>query len=34
MVADYQPQQNHLLAALPDDVYNRLLPHLELAALP
>jgi CRP-like cAMP-binding protein len=34
MVADYQPQQNHLLAALQDDVYNRLLPHLELVALP
>lgn len=34
MVADYQPKQNHLLAALSDDVYDRLLPHLELAALP
>lgn len=34
MVADYQPQQNHLLAALSGDAYSRLLPHLELVALP
>lgn len=34
MVADHQPKQNHLLAALSNEVYDRLLPHLELAALP
>jgi CRP-like cAMP-binding protein len=28
------PQQNHLLAALPPEVQNRLLPHLELVPLP
>ena len=28
------PQQNHLLAALPDEVQSRLLPHLELVPLP
>jgi CRP-like cAMP-binding protein len=28
------PNQNRLLAALPADVYDRLVPHLELAALP
>ena len=27
------PQQNHLLAALPDEVQSRLLPHLELVPL-
>ncbi|UJX41190.1 Crp/Fnr family transcriptional regulator [Desulfovibrio sp. JY] len=28
------PQQNHLLAALPAEVQNRLIPHLELVAMP
>ncbi|MDF3196725.1 MAG: Crp/Fnr family transcriptional regulator [Gammaproteobacteria bacterium HGW-Gammaproteobacteria-13] len=28
------PQQNHLLAALPDEVLERLLPHLELVEMP
>src|SRR4249919_4109340 len=28
------PKQNHLLAALPPEVYERLAPHLELVALP
>lgn len=28
------PKQNHLIAALPDDVQNRLLPNLELIKLP
>ena len=30
----HNPRQNHLLAALPDSVYQRLMPELELAALP
>jgi CRP-like cAMP-binding protein len=30
----YKPQQNHLLAALPTEVQNRLIPHLELVELP
>ena len=29
-----KPQQNHLLAALPAEVQERLLPHLELVAMP
>jgi CRP-like cAMP-binding protein len=33
MSAEYEPQQNHLLAALPADVQNRLIPHLELVEL-
>ena len=28
------PRQNHLLAALPDESYERLLPHLELVSMP
>jgi len=28
------PRQNHLLAALPEDEYGRLLPHLERVSLP
>lgn len=32
-VAPY-PQQNHLLATLPDEVLERLLPHLELVEMP
>ena len=32
-VAPY-PRQNHLLATLPDDVLERLLPHLELVEMP
>jgi len=27
-------QQNHLLAALPEDIYERLLPHLDLVSMP
>lgn len=30
----HNPEQNHLLAALPADDFERLLPHLELAPLP
>ena len=30
----YNPQQNHLLAALPPEVQERLFPHLEFVALP
>ena len=33
MLAPHTPKQNHLLAALPDADYERLLPHLELAPL-
>jgi CRP-like cAMP-binding protein len=33
MNGDYKPQQNHLLAALPADVQNRLIPHLQLVEL-
>lgn len=29
-----RPQQNHLLATLPDEVLERLLPHLELVDMP
>ncbi len=29
-----EPRHNHLLAALPDEVQNRLFPHIELIALP
>jgi len=29
-----RPQQNHLLAALPTEVLERLMPHLELVAMP
>jgi CRP-like cAMP-binding protein len=32
-LAGQSPRQNHLLAALPADVYARLLPHLELVPL-
>jgi hypothetical protein len=28
------PQQNHLLAALSAEIRNRLIPHLELVAMP
>jgi CRP-like cAMP-binding protein len=34
MSAIPSPQQNHLLAALPCEVLERLLPHLELVAMP
>jgi CRP-like cAMP-binding protein len=34
MVEKHQPQQNHLLAGLPVEVLNRLIPGLELVALP
>lgn len=30
----HTPKQNHLLATLPSEVYERLAPHLELVALP
>ena len=30
----HEPKQNHLLAALPADVFDRISPHLELIALP
>jgi len=33
MNGEHKPQQNHLLAALPADVQNRLIPHLELVEL-
>lgn len=32
--APQPPRQNHLLAALPDESYERLLPHLELVSMP
>lgn len=34
MPETHSPQQNHLLAALPDEVQNRLFPALELGPLP
>ena len=34
MSSPHTPQQNHLLAALPAEEYNRLLPHLELTPMP
>ena len=34
MPTPHSPRQNHLLAALPDDEYARLLPDLELAPMP
>jgi CRP-like cAMP-binding protein len=34
MLAPHTPKQNHLLAALPDADYERLLPHLEIVPLP
>src|SRR5688500_2330408 len=34
MSATHQPQQNHLLAALPAAVCERLIPHLELVPMP
>jgi CRP-like cAMP-binding protein len=34
MSNNLKPQQNHLLAALPVEVQDRLFPHLELVALP
>jgi len=34
MTEEHKPQQNHLLAALPAEVQNRLIPHLELVELP
>ncbi len=30
----HEPRQNHLLAALPAEVYDRISPHLELVAMP
>jgi CRP-like cAMP-binding protein len=30
----HSPHQNHLLAALPAEIFDRLLPHLELVAMP
>jgi CRP-like cAMP-binding protein len=34
MTIPHNPRQNHLLAALPEEEYARLLPHLELVPLP
>lgn len=34
MPSPHTPKKNHFLAALPPDVYARLLPHLELIAMP
>ncbi|MGZ8225527.1 MAG: Crp/Fnr family transcriptional regulator [Methylococcaceae bacterium] len=34
MTGTPSPQQNHLLSALPDEVQNRLFPHLELTTMP
>ncbi|MHB8726867.1 MAG: Crp/Fnr family transcriptional regulator [Casimicrobiaceae bacterium] len=34
MSSPHSPKQNHLLAALPAEDYNRLLPNLELIAMP
>jgi CRP-like cAMP-binding protein len=34
MPASHNPQQNHLLAALPPEEFGRLLPYLELVSLP
>jgi CRP-like cAMP-binding protein len=34
MLVSHNPRQNHLLAALPEEDYARLLPHLELVPLP
>ncbi|CAK0766226.1 CRP-like cAMP-binding protein [Gammaproteobacteria bacterium] len=32
--SEHSPTQNHLLAALPDEIFERLRPHLEWVALP
>ena len=34
MSAQHSPKQNHLLAALPAEVFNRIIPHLELIKMP
>ncbi len=34
MTSPHDPRQNHLLAVLPTDAYERVLPHLELIPLP
>jgi CRP-like cAMP-binding protein len=34
MVAIMTPKQNHLLAALPAEIFDRILPHLELVSMP
>jgi len=34
MVAFMTPKQNHLLAALPAEIFDRILPHLELVSMP
>ena len=34
MPSPHTPKQNHFLTALPAEVYARLLPHLELIAMP
>lgn len=34
MSALHSPKQNHLLAALPAEIFNRIIPHLELIAMP
>ena len=32
--SQHEPRQNHLLAALPAEIYDRMSPHLELVAMP
>ena len=34
MASPHSPKQNHLLAILPDEDFNRLVPHLELVPMP
>ncbi len=34
MVAIMTPKQNHLLAALPAEIFERIAPHLELISMP
>ena len=34
MTKQHEPEQNHLLAALPADVQSRLFPNLELVDMP
>jgi CRP-like cAMP-binding protein len=34
MVAIMTPKQNHLLAALPAEIFDRIVPHLELVSMP
>jgi CRP-like cAMP-binding protein len=34
MIANMTPKQNHLLAALPAEIFDHILPHLELVSMP